>query len=275
VIRVIVIDNDRLASAAAVCAEQGNSSRWPIDYIVEPRSGIPYARNAGVAKAIEDGAALIAFIDDDEQPDADWLDELLHIMDQEGADVVTGPVLPVFEGRPPRWVVEGRFFERPRHRSGTRVVRAATGNVIMKSKIFQEGMAWFDETKALSGGTDTELFLRVSKAGYRIVWADRAIVYEWTPLARARAAWLIRRAFRVSSNWSACERRLDPRMSVGAVRCAKAGARIVVGLFLSAASLVGGRCLLVRSLQNVAMGCGYIAGMLGYELEEYRERHKA
>lgn len=122
----------------------------------------------------------------------------------------------------------------------------------------------------MSGGTDTHLFRRLIVAGERIAWADDAIVHEYNPFTRLTAKWLVRRSFRVSSNWSSTELELHPGMRVRAARFAKAIFRIGQGIALFPVGLVAGRHLLVRSGQFVATGAGFIAGMAGHELQEYR-----
>jgi glycosyltransferase involved in cell wall biosynthesis len=56
--------------------------------------GIARARNSAVAAARS--PAFLAFIDDDEVPHANWLDELMWTQSQFQADVVSGPVLPAY-----------------------------------------------------------------------------------------------------------------------------------------------------------------------------------
>ena len=80
----------------------------------------------------------------------------------------------------------------------------------------------------------------------------------------------MRRSFRVSSNWSSTEAELNPTLRVRASRFAKALLRIAQGVALFPVGLVAGRHVLVRSGQFVATGAGFIAGMTGHELQEYR-----
>ena len=272
-VTIIVVDNDPARSAAATCEALGSSSRWPLDYVAESRRGIPFARNAAVNRARALGAKLLAFIDDDEVPESNWLEQLLRVMRESGAGVVTGPVLPAFEEQVPPWIERGRFFDRERHRTGSFQDGAATNNVLLRLDLLADMPAPFDERRPLSGGTDTRLFRRIVSAGHKIAWADDAVVHEWNPSSRLTARWLMRRAFRVSSNWSSTERELQPELGVRAARVAKAMARIAQGLVLLPVGVLAGRHVLVRVGQLVATGACFIAGMTGHELDEYRVTH--
>src|SRR4051812_32400584 len=78
-LEVIVVDNDPAGPACTFVEEASSDLNWPLKCFVEPRRGIPYARNALVARAQEENADFIAFIDDDEVPEPFWLDELLYV----------------------------------------------------------------------------------------------------------------------------------------------------------------------------------------------------
>ncbi len=53
--------------------------RWPLKTVIEEEArGIAEVRNRLVAEALESGAQFIAMIDDDEWPEENWIDELLH-----------------------------------------------------------------------------------------------------------------------------------------------------------------------------------------------------
>jgi len=272
-VTIVVVDNDPARSAAAVCEARAQRSRWPLAYIPEPRRGIPFARNTAVNRARELGAELLAFIDEDEVPEPSWLEQRIVVMSETGAAVVTGPVLPAFEGQVPPWIERGRFFDRERHRTGSFQDRAVTGNVLLRLDLLAGVAAPFDERRPLSGGTDTHLFRRIVSEGHKIAWADEAIVHEWNPASRLTAAWLVRRAYRVSANFSSSEVELQPALRVRTARLAKAMARIAQGLVLLPVGVVAGRHVLVKSGQLLATGAGFIAGMTGHELEEYRVTH--
>jgi len=91
-LRILVVDNapsddrsERLVSALARDRD--------IEYVIEPRPGLSWARNLSIEKS--DGE-VIAWADDDELVDAWWVAELARgFVEVPGADAVTGPVIPM------------------------------------------------------------------------------------------------------------------------------------------------------------------------------------
>jgi GT2 family glycosyltransferase len=271
-LEVVVVDNSPDRSAEPVCAAAARALRWPLHYEHEPVQGIAQARNRAVAR-VRGRADFLAFIDDDEVPGERWLDALLAAQARFGADVVAGPVLPRFLEPVPAWIVAGGFFERHRFQTGTTLRHTGTCNVLIRCELFQRLPAGFDERFGRTGGEDTHFFLRAGAAGAHIVWADDAVVYEWHPASRTRAAWLLRRAFRVGNTWSLCERDLDGSASRRAARVLKALGRITQGTVSLPLALVLGRPSAVRSLQHIASGAGALSGVAGFHYEEYRTPH--
>jgi GT2 family glycosyltransferase len=89
--RVVVVDNaptdDR--TRQLVC---GAAGRLHIDYVVEPRPGLSWARNRAI-DACE--SEVIAWADDDEVCDRWWVAEIARgFVEIPEADAVTGPVIP-------------------------------------------------------------------------------------------------------------------------------------------------------------------------------------
>jgi O-antigen biosynthesis protein len=87
---VIVVDNCPATGAVRECVAALGDPRYR--YVAEPRAGLSPARNRGVSAAAED---IVAFLDDDEEPDIFWLAALAGGFAR-GSDVgcVTGPILP-------------------------------------------------------------------------------------------------------------------------------------------------------------------------------------
>ena len=270
---VIVIDNDAAGSAASVCRQVRGDSSVPIEYRIEPKRGIAYARNAALDSA-RDRADFVAFIDDDEVPTPRWMDELLAVQQTYDADVVAGPVVTEFVDGVPEWVVRGRFFERPRFPTGHRRTHAFTGNVLMRGSMLREVGLSFDPRLALTGGEDSHFFRRLGAAGKCIVWADEAVVIEMTPASRARVGWLLRRAFRSGSTMAFIELDLAQSLAAQAWRfavvVAKGATWKMIGLVVLVGGLALGKHVAVRGLSYVAYGTGLLAGLLGARYQEYR-----
>jgi len=241
-------------------------------YDVEPQRGIPYARNKAVTCAL-DTADFIAFIDDDEVPEPQWLDELLRGQRAHDADVVTGPVVPEFSDDVPAWIVKGRYFETQRHPTGRRMDVAYTHNVLTRTEVLRAMVPFFDNRLALTGGEDSHLFRRVHAAGHSIVWADDAVVRESIPDSRACFAWLVKRFYRVGNTRGLVAIDLGSPVLTRLLLVAKAFVWGVIGLLTSISGLVRGRHALVHGIRYIAYGVGMVLSISGIRYEEYRETH--
>jgi len=273
-VTVVVIDNDVAESARATVERAAVRARWPLCYGVEPRRGISYARNRGVV-AVGQTCDFLVFVDDDELPRRNWLDELLFVQARENADVVAGPVLPRFDEVPPAWVDRGRFFVRPRYRTGHPLSVAGAGNALVRTGVLTEQPGPFAPQFALSGAEDTHLFMRLERLGARMVWADEAVVDERVPKTRLNVRWLLQRAYRGGNGFARCEVDVRPGARVRWTRALKGVARIAQGVALLAVAPAYGICGLVDASARVCLGLGMLTGVLGYGYDEYRQVHGA
>jgi len=200
-----------MESGRAVIEALKTSSRVALTYLVEPEQNIALARNKAVANAIGD---YIAFIDDDEWPMNDWLVRHFKILQAYPASGVLGPVIPHFEFSPPRWIVKGRFHDRPAHQTGTLLswTQTRTGNVLFKREVFD--ILTFRPAFG-SGGEDRDLFRGLINRGHRFVWCAEAIVYESVPPVRCKRSFMLRRA--LLRGKLPCHRPLDFLKSVTAI----------------------------------------------------------
>src|SRR3990172_5132121 len=73
---IVVVDNEPVPAAGTIVDEFVNISPIPLYYVHEPRRGIACARNAVLDTATSMCADWIAFIDDDEIAEQDWLANL-------------------------------------------------------------------------------------------------------------------------------------------------------------------------------------------------------
>ncbi len=193
-VRVIVVDNDSRGSALkSVSSFAAKNAGLPVTYVAEPAQGISFARNRALSLA---SAEWLAFIDDDERADPEWIARLLAAANRYSAEVVFGPVRAILPAGCPGWVRAGRFFERPRYATGTPLPFGATNNALLKSDVVRRFDARFSVEYAHSGGEDTDFFASLGRNGVRMIWCDEAAVSEEVPPERATLHWLLKRHFR-------------------------------------------------------------------------------
>lgn len=83
---IIVVDNGSTDSTKQVC--YSFADKMPVVYIQESRVGIPFGRNAGINRA---SGTVCAFIDDDCEADAWWLERISkHFRTHPKSDAVIG-----------------------------------------------------------------------------------------------------------------------------------------------------------------------------------------
>lgn len=189
---ISVCDNDATQSASTAVAEFGKRTTREIVYVCEPRQNIALARNRVLETAEGD---FVAFIDDDEFPVTDWLENLFLACEKYEAAGVLGPVRPYFEEVPPSWITRGQFCERPEHRTG-RIMRWAesrTGNVLLRRAILSSNREPFNPNFG-TGGEDMDFFRRMAAEGHTFVWCNEAIVHEMVPASRLNYGYMLKRA---------------------------------------------------------------------------------
>jgi glycosyltransferase involved in cell wall biosynthesis len=188
---IVVADNDHLRSAELVVSSFSAALLIPIKYCVESQQNIALARNKAIENAEGD---FVAFIDDDEFPTRRWLLTLYETCRQHGVDGVLGPVKPHFDEEPPKWIVEGKFYERPTYPTGFVIdgVKGRTGNVLLKKELFQTGAHWF--RPEFLTGEDQDFFRRMIEKGHTFIWCDEAVAYEVVPPLRWKRSFMLRRA---------------------------------------------------------------------------------
>lgn len=267
---LVVVDNDPEGSAREVADEARDLLGWPVTYTVEAEPGIPAVRRRIVATALATGADALVFIDDDEQAPPGWLATLVGRWQGSAADCVTGPVRRRLPAGAPSWARGSDLFDPTgRHRTGERMGKAYTGNVLVSRAVLEALDTPFDDAFRHTGSSDLHFFLRAVREGFTIQWCEEAVVEEDISAARLTWSWYVRRAYRSGAGDAVARRLLDPGPVTTVMVLVRAAARIGVGLLLIPVLIVrpGLRSLAVRRL---ASGVGTVAGLLGHNYEEYR-----
>lgn len=266
--QLCIVDNDAEQSARSVVSAAAQQFPWPVQYVSQPVKNIALTRNAGLETVQTD---YLAFIDDDEVAVPCWLHSLVMLAQQNNADLVFGPVLPVYPDKMLPWLISGGFYDRPRHPTASRVplLEARTGNVLIKHSILEKNDLKFDESLGLSGGEDYAFFEMLYRDNVLSLWSDEAVVTEEVPADRATPRWLLKRSFRIGS----VEANLMCR--TGGVRpLVKMWMKIFYlfvknGLILLAAPLRS-RAKSFRHVRNIAIATGILYGLICGPYREYK-----
>lgn len=233
-IRVIVADNDDTPSAEPLARATAQRLGLDLDYRHCPARNISLARNCALEAATAD---WVAFIDDDEIATPGWLAALLARAAETGAEVVLGPVDPIFRQEAPGWLREaGLHATRPVFVRG-RILTGYTCNALLRRTAPAVEGQRFRLSLGRSGGEDTQFFDSLVRRGATIAYAPDALVTEGVPPERESLGWLLRRRFRFGQ-------------SHGALISAQAGSRARRALQVGLASLK-----VSYSLAGVALGC--------------------
>jgi cellulose synthase/poly-beta-1,6-N-acetylglucosamine synthase-like glycosyltransferase len=188
---LIVCDNSPEASARAQV--EGFKAAFPVIYIHEPKTGVANARNSAVSAC---DSEFIAFLDDDEEAPADWLNRLIATQQRFDADVVFGPVT----ARIPDGIRHNRpYYEHFFSRVGPAQSEIlphyyGCGNSLLKTAALGSKTP-FSTLQNEMGGEDDILFTAMKMEGRRMVWAVDAPVFEDVPPSRATLAYTLKRGF--------------------------------------------------------------------------------
>ncbi len=195
----VVADNDPAQSARQTVAAFSSASHMQVTYCFESQPNIALARNKALQHAEGD---FIAFIDDDEYPEDDWLRSLFKTCAAYKVDGVLGPVRPYFESEPPPWVKKGRFFDRPTFDTGYRMNwdQSRTGNVLFRRDILNALDTPF-RSEFDTAGEDVDFFRRMMEKGCTFIWCNEAVVHEIVPSSRCKRRYLLKRALLRGSNF--------------------------------------------------------------------------
>jgi glucosyl-dolichyl phosphate glucuronosyltransferase len=200
---VIIVDNgssdDTRGSAASFCQRHFN-----FRYVREDRAGLAIARNTGIAISSAD---IVAFTDDDAEPEPSWLQRILGRFAEHPGDagIVGGDVIPVFEAERPTWLTDDllrplsaglKWSTEPRFlRTGEWLVEV---NAAYKKKVlvqiggFPEHLGRVGEL-LLSGEGGVDRLVR--RAGFRLFYDPAILVRHNIPAARLTRTWFRRRSF--------------------------------------------------------------------------------
>lgn len=190
---ITVVDNNSTDATREVVARLAEESKGRARYLFEPRQGKSYAVNAGVVATDGD---VIAFADDDQVMDAEWLCAIYRAF-ADGFDYATGRVLGEWEIEPPIWydnrlrgpvsVFDGGDERYPHDGDQARQGFSGGNSAISRAAIEKIGgfhAALGKRSGSFAMNEDGEMLLRLLKAGFRGVYEPRMKVLHRVPRER-------------------------------------------------------------------------------------------
>lgn len=271
-IAVEIVDNSADGAAAQRIRSMQAEFRFALGYRHLAERGLAVARNAAIAAAFDQGAIHLAFVDDDEIPTPDWLEQIMQAVATPGAAAAVGPVLPLFAAPPPSWLPTDAFVTRAIC-DGDRVRAGYTGNCAIACAPLAAAGLRFDTRLNESGGEDTAFFRALQSAGHHIAWAERAEVWEVVAPHRMRARWLLQRWYRTGLVEARLAGFAAPSAATLVSNLGKGVVRLVAGIAVIAGAAVVAkrprRQALLESCYTLCRGAGYVAGAVGMTRNEY------
>lgn len=266
-IEIVVVDDDPQWSAKPIVESISTSAPHPVRYVRSGAQNVAAARNACLDAA---RGSWIAFIDDDEIAETDWLSRLVAAQLQHGADVVKGYVRAVYPSGAPHWIKTADPYTRDYGPTGARPKRLATGNVLFSRNMAERHQLRFKTIFGRSGGEDTEFLERFRENGAKIVASREAIVNEIVPESRTTSAYLASRYKRMGQTDGLKTRLgLSRRSSISAV--SQAVPLVVVLWSYPLFGLLGAR-LAFKAFTRFWYSIGIIEGVLLGRSSDMSER---
>jgi glycosyltransferase involved in cell wall biosynthesis len=270
---LIVVDNDPTGAARQVCQEAAGALPVALHFVEEAERGISFARNRAVAEALARGADFVAFLDDDDLPEPDWLCRLVEKQRETGADVVGGVWRNVFGPQTSEWIKSTPLIREPitdRLSSYGIPKGIGTFNVLLSRGLLERFGAQgpvFAPEFSFTGGGDRDLFIRAKKAGASFALAERSVINRGFEDQRLTAGGMLKRAFRNGCSTTNMARRHGKPGQVRR-RSLKALGRLLLGLLLLPLSLFS-RVRLMRRLYRLSKELGVLYSTAGRKFHYY------
>jgi succinoglycan biosynthesis protein ExoM len=190
---IIVADDDPGRSAWKPVQNIAQAARISLQYVESAAQNISVCRNRCLSTA---KANWIAFIDDDQIAEPDWLRLMISTATKFRADAVQCYVRGIYPPETPNWIRVGGAYTYDYGLTGTELRSAATNGILFRRDIPSSKDLFFDEALGVTGGEDADFFLRYVALGGKIVSCREAVLDEVVPADRATPTYLQRKCRR-------------------------------------------------------------------------------
>ena len=190
---VILVDNNSTDATRGLvetyCDRHSN-----LRYVFEPRQGVSYARNTGLALAL---SPIIAFADDDVQVARNWIATVKREFDSHpDVDCIGGRVLPRWTAPAPAWLSRDQWMplalqdygDNPLFVDQTNPLCLVTANLAFRREVFAETGLFSTRLQRVRDGIgsteDAEFLERFWRTGRRSLYVPDLLVETEVPLER-------------------------------------------------------------------------------------------
>lgn len=267
---LLIVDNDINQSAKEIV--QNFKSHITIHYIIEPNIGLSNVRNRVLKEGIRLGATHIAFIDDDEIADVNWLINHVDFYNNfENIYISSGPTYKKFEQVYPNYIMKNATFKTISSKKlGGIKDTCASGNVFFPLNIIKEHNIFFSEKYNYSGSEDTDFFSRLKNLGYNIGWNYNAINYEIVEDKRANIKWILKRAYNTGYSVSIIKFENSQNLIKKLMYITTKFFTVIFNIIISILSIFCGLTFFFNNLTLTAKNIGKLLGSInGYQIKLY------
>ncbi|KAB7610441.1 glycosyltransferase family 2 protein [Amylibacter sp. SFDW26] len=227
-ITVLIIENDTEPKLQKTLLDL----KYPfeIKYINENNIGLVHARNRALDEAKKIRANWVAFLDDDEEVDIDWLKSYVNAVHcLPNAKIFFGSVWYRYPNNYSPYLRQTKPSSR---KLGKLPQIFDTGNVLLHTSTLQAGTLdhRFDHQFNFSGGEDTEFFTRLKDLGYKICYVPNAKIFEDKTGNRALLSSNLERSRRNQTNYCRMARMYRGKLYSVMANILIANRQIVYGL---------------------------------------------
>ncbi|HXF12505.1 MAG TPA: glycosyltransferase [Terriglobales bacterium] len=172
---ILVVDNNSTDQTRSVVQGLAMQNQEKLKYLFEPKQGLSYGRNAGIAAA---KAPIIAFTDDDVRVAADWVWRVKGSFEANpDIDFLGGKVVPRWPAEPPPWLTKENwsplalldYGERPFYVDSGNQLCLIGANFAFRRRAFDKVGLFKTDFQRVKDGIgsleDHEILLRLWRAG--------------------------------------------------------------------------------------------------------------
>ena len=189
-LEIIVADDDPELSARGPILKLAEHAPIEVRYIVSGVRNISICRNNCLKAA---RGVWVAFIDDDQVAEPNWLQEMISTATEFGADAVKCYVRAIYPPETPDWIRAGKAHTYDYGQTGKEVLIAATCGILFRRDFLGARALMFDVSLGITGGEDMEYFTRYRELGRKIVSCRTAVANEIVAPERVNPMYLKRR----------------------------------------------------------------------------------